>query len=72
MEARAPFRIVATSAEFCLAADEGGEQCESVQMIMGLVQADERRLLLSWGANDCEAKLGYLAVARVERLLVPV
>lgn len=68
----APFEIVATSAEFCVAAGAGADTCESVQMVMGVADAGDGRLLLSWGANDCEAKLGFVPIRRLEEMLVPI
>ena len=41
-------------------------------MVMGVADAGDGRLLLSWGANDCEAKLGFVPIRRLEEMLVPI
>ena len=72
LEARAPFRMLATSNEFCLAASEDGTDCESVQFVSGLALNAEGDFVLSFGVNDCEAKVGVVARERVWRSLQPM
>ena len=104
---RPPHRLLATSAEFCLAAAQDPNDCESVQFVSGLElglwnasrhalsplraggssgqagaleeaahasngSADARRLLLSYGVNDCEAKVAHIPLEQVWELLRPV
>ena len=74
--------MLATSAEFCLGAEQDARDCESVQFISGIALAApyqgpssadrlraEERLLLSVGVNDCEAKVGTMAMRRVWQML---
>jgi len=65
----------------------GAEECESVQFISGLVGSstrvsadqaagavsavEEHNVILSWGANDCEAKVGHVSLALVWDALKP-
>lgn len=83
LDPRSDYRIRATSSEFCIAAEaplrrsqwDTRPACESIQMVMGIAQAgDEPRssLLLSYGANDCKAKLGFVSLERLEAMLVPL
>jgi len=82
IQARAPFRVVATSGEFCLEAMQQPGDCESIQFVSGLAlerkaaaakDADEHAtLLLSYGVNDCEAKVGRVALERVWTMLTPL
>ena len=72
LEPHAPFRVVATSREFCLAAEQDAADCESIQFVSGLSLAPGgATLLLSYGVNDCEARVGRVALARVWRMLRP-
>ena len=78
-----PFRVVAASAEFCLAAPQDSADCESVQFVSGLgldtarptatVAAGggdrEQRILLTYGVNDCEARLATLPAKTVWSML---
>ena len=70
MQPKPPFRILATSNEFCIGSQQDASDCESVQFISGAElevdgegeqdsahRAASARLLLSYGINDCEAKL---------------
>ena len=105
-----PYRILSTSAEFCLSSAQDPADCESVQFISGieveLTRAErsagrggERRpvdggpggeglrdtssadegshgrsgnLLLTYGVNDCEAKLARMPLDDVMRMLRPL
>ena len=67
---RPPHRLVASSAEFCLASAQDGADCESVQFVSGLALASGgEALLLAYGVNDCESKLGVLPLARAWAML---
>ena len=71
LDSEPPHRVIATSGEFCVASSRG-QACESIQMIMGLVRYDAARLMLSYGVDDCEARIGLLPLATAEAMLVPV
>jgi hypothetical protein len=79
-----PFGVVAASGEFCLAAPQDAADCESVQFISGLgrelarpsATADHAggsgeadKLLLTYGVNDCEARLATLPTEVVWSML---
>ena len=90
MEPHPPFRLLATSNEFCLASAQDPTDCESVQFVSGIsldpaepqwrqhaapgadYQLEARTLLLSYGINDCEAKLASFLLERVWAMLQPV
>ena len=80
LSATPPFEPLAASGEFCIAAAGTNDACESIQMVMALTRAKRaepglgRRppIIVSWGANDCEAKLGFLPLKRVEAMLQPL
>ena len=70
LEPHEPFHAVATSAEFCLQAEQDAADCESVQFISGLARhPDGETLLASYGVNDCEAKVTRLGVGAALRML---
>ena len=76
-EAHAPFRVVATSGEFCLQSQQDKNDCESIQFISGLTVAPSESdatntLLLSYGINDCESKVAKLPIDRVWSMLRPL
>ena len=75
VEPHSPFRVVATSGEFCLAAAQDRSDCESVQFISGLTLATEPQggqLHMSYGVNDCEAKVAAIKLHRLRRMLKPL
>ena len=83
-----PFEPLAVSRDFCLGAanKNGRADCERVQFVSGLAierrrgnastwglaDSEEPALLLSYGANDCEARVARIAVERVWRMLTPL
>jgi len=79
-----PHELLATSAEFCISAPHAPHDCESVQFVSGLAVQPRRggsrgaagdsggRLMLSFGVNDCQARLGFLALKELWKLLEPV
>jgi hypothetical protein len=72
-----PFRVVATSGEFCLEAEQDAADCESIQFISGLnlrskTASDAAELLLSYGVNDCEAKVARLSLDMVWPMMMPL
>ena len=90
MEPHPPFRLLATSNEFCLASAQDPSDCGSVQFVSGIssdpaepqwrqhaapgadYQIEARTLLLSYGINDCEAKLALLRFESVWGMLQPL
>ena len=73
LEPHAPFRVIATSREFCLAAEQDQSDCESIQFVSGLTLAPSgRELLLSYGINDCEAKVVKMPLSRMWAMLQPL
>mmetsp|Transcript_22975 Transcript_22975/g.52579 ORF Transcript_22975/g.52579 Transcript_22975/m.52579 type:complete len:222 (+) Transcript_22975:1-666(+) len=73
IQPRQPFRMLSTSSEFCLSASQDPTDCESVQFIssIALTLAGDK-LILAYGVNDCEAKIGLLPVDRVWEMLKPL
>jgi len=70
VEPRAPFRILASSGEFCIGSAQDPADCESIQFISGTtLNPSADMLVLSYGINDCEAKLGSLPLEAVWRIL---
>ena len=72
VEVQSPWRTVATSGEFCLAADGAPTDCESVQFISSVELQEPQTLLLAYGVNDCQAKVARLSLERVWRMLRPL
>ena len=86
LEPRPPFAVLGASPEFCIAAAQDADDCESVQFVSGLaldknassgaLRGDQSprtgpntSLLLSYGVNDCEARLGTLKMDTVWAML---
>ena len=76
-----PFRILATSNEFCIGSAQDARDCESVQFISGIevehaaddaANGAEERLLMSYGINDCEARLAKMSMSHVWAMLRPL
>jgi len=72
LEPDPPFRMVATSGEFCVGSQQDADDCESIQFVSGLaprapLEADGAcpssfapvHLLIAYGVNDCEARPGW-------------
>ena len=73
LAAEAPHAPLALSGEFCLASAQDPSDCESIQFISGLaLRYGSEELLLSYGVNDCEAKVASLPLSRVLQMLSPV
>ena len=86
LESVPPFRVLATSSEFCIGAAQDATDCESVQFVSGLaLEANGTSgarsaggggggdsLLLSYGINDCEAKLARMSMEQVWSMLLPI
>lgn len=74
LEAIPPFRLLATSAEFCIGApgNDATADCESIQFVSGLALRRNGNFVLTYGVNDCEARIGELSGARAWEMLRPV
>lgn len=74
MSTSPPWRMLASSGEFCVAADgASAHDCESVQFISSVEVADGgQTLLLAYGANDCHAKVARLSLEHAWRMLRPM
>ena len=74
MQPQPPYRILATSAEFCLSSFQDRHDCESVQFISGMTldAADNTSVLLSYGINDCEAKIARMSLRDVWAMMHPL
>ena len=76
-------RIVATSGEWCLAAERDPRDCESVQFVSGVALDDVGRgggggsgggggdLVVSYGVTDCSAKVATVPLSGVWAALKP-
>lgn len=72
LQPRAPFRLLGTSGEWCIQSRQNPHDCESVQFVSGLAPGPRpSELVVSFGVNDCEAKVAVLDLARVWALLLP-
>lgn len=71
VDASPPHPVLASSGELCLqSAVPGVDDCESIQFIMGLaLEPGGRRLLLSYGVNDCSARVAHVELERVRGML---
>ena len=67
LDAAPPFAVRAVSGEWCIG------DCELIQYVSGMARTDGgggEELLLSFGVNDCEARVARLPLAEVRRMLV--
>ena len=73
LEPRPPYRMLSTSSEWCLASNQDHADCESIQFVSGATMAEvTQQLVLAYGANDCESKVGVLLMKRVWSMLQPL
>ena len=82
LQPRPPFRTLAVSREFCLASSQDSHDCESVQFISGLAlrhaqsnsthPVSPRSLVVAYGVNDCETRLGQIDLTRIWQMLRPM
>ena len=73
MQPRPPFRMLATSQEFCIASVQDPNDCESVQFISGVeYEPSTSSVLLSYGINDCEARVAKLPIAKLWEMMQPI
>jgi FkbM family methyltransferase len=64
-----PFVMNGVGEEFCMKAKDGS--CESVQMIMSMMQTSNDDVLVSYGVNDCESKVASFTLSSILQQLVP-
>jgi hypothetical protein len=74
-----PFAVQAVSTEFCLSRSRNPEIkkrkkrmlfCETLQILMGLEVNEERtHFILTYGVNDCDARLAMVKIDAVFKLL---
>jgi len=77
---RPPFEPLGISDDFCLSSAQDAHDCERVQFVSGLtgvVMTDSNRtpndsLLLAFGVNDCEARVGRIPLAQIWGMLRPI
>lgn len=72
LQDRPPYHMTGTTGEFCIGSAQDAGDCESAQFVSGMVADDASgisKLLLTFGVNDCEAKLGHIRLAQVGRML---
>jgi len=72
LQDRPPYHMTGTTGEFCIGSAQDAGDCESAQFVSGMVADDASgisKLLLTFGVNDCEAKLGHIPLAQVGRML---
>ena len=75
-----PYSILGISPEFCLGSAQQPDDCEIIQFISGMALTDDageskingNRLVLTFGVNDCEAKMSTLDASHVLDMLVPL
>lgn len=73
LEGQSPYRMVAMGGEFCIASSQDAADCESAQFVSGMaLHPDGKRVLLTFGVNDCEAKMGLIALSHIKRILQPL
>ena len=69
-----PHRLLGVSREFCLASAQDEHDCESVQFLSSLQvrEPEASSLLVGYGVNDCQAKIGEIALERIWHMLKPM
>ena len=72
VDPRPPFGILAIAPEFCIASHQDPNDCETIQFAGGLALQGDDRLVVSYGVNDCEAKLATFPLDRVWAALRPL
>jgi FkbM family methyltransferase len=69
MSGSPPFVMKSVGEEFCMKAVD--ESCETVQMVMSMMQTSNDSVLVSYGVNDCESKMASFALSSILQQLVP-
>ena len=70
MQRSAPYRMTATTGEFCIASAQDSTDCESAQYVSSLARDPlGDSLILALGVNDCEAKIIRVPLEQVGRML---
>ena len=63
-----PFELVRFSDPFCLSSLEYPDMCEVIQFISGVFVSNQR-LVLAYGANDCDGRVWSMTFAEAEGIL---
>ena len=75
VDPRPPYDILAFSTEWCIAAAQDPSDCETIQFAAGATlrnaSGGSQELVVSYGVNDCEAKLATFSLDRVWSMLRP-
>ena len=72
VDPRPPFGILAIAPEFCIASAQDPLDCETIQFAGGFALQGDDKLVISYGINDCEAKLATFPLDRVWAALRPL
>ena len=70
-----PFAPLAVSDDFCVESKQDSTDCERVQFVSGMTQSPTQNgdwLLLAYGVNDCESRVGRIWLKRVWSMLKPL
>eukprot|EP00929_Paragymnodinium_shiwhaense_P021372 TRINITY_DN13956_c0_g1_i1.p1 TRINITY_DN13956_c0_g1~~TRINITY_DN13956_c0_g1_i1.p1 ORF type:complete len:523 (+),score=108.32 TRINITY_DN13956_c0_g1_i1:72-1640(+) len=67
------FKIRRVSPIFCFGSSSPSHQglCETIQFAGGLMLDAFGNLVVTYGTNDCEAKIAFLPLERVQKMLLP-
>ena len=73
VDPRPPYPVLALSHEWCFASSQDPADCESIQFAGGAALRDtstgSQEVVISYGVNDCEAKLAVVKLERVWSML---
>ena len=78
-----PFKPLAYSDDFCISSPQDENDCERVQFVSGMALVDKKgaparkpsegdALLLAYGVNDCEARVGRIPLGKVWEMVKPL
>ena len=78
-----PFKPLSYSDDFCISSPQDENDCERVQFVSGMALVDKKgaparkpsegdALLLAYGVNDCEARVGRIPLGKVWQMLKPL
>lgn len=73
VDPRPPYPVLALSHEWCIASSQDPADCESIQFVGGAAlrnaSGGSQEVVVSYGVNDCEAKLATFKLERVWGML---
>jgi len=70
LSGKPPYQLKALGQEFCIRNADG--RCESVQMIMSMMQTASGDILVSYGVNDCETRMATVSLASILQDMSPL